>query len=52
MSNVGRHDGPIYGDFEVTVEIESGRVNGTLPKRAQSHGLEWLGLHRAELLEA
>ena len=46
------HFHAIYGDFEVTVEIESGRVNGTLPKRAQSHVLEWLELHRAELLKA
>jgi hypothetical protein len=45
------HFHAIYGEFEVTVEIETGRVNGTLPKRAQSHGLEWLELHRAELLE-
>jgi len=45
------HFHAIYGDFEVTVEIETGRVNGDLPKRAQSHVLEWLELHRAELLE-
>jgi hypothetical protein len=37
------HFHAIYGDFEVTVEIETGHVNGTLPKRAQSHVLEWLG---------
>ena len=43
---------PIYGDFEITVEIESGRVNGAFPKRAQAHVIEWLELHRIELLEA
>ena len=45
------HFHAIYGDFEVTVEIDTGRVNGALPKRAQSHVLEWLELHRAELCE-
>ena len=46
------HFHAIYGDFEVTVEIETGRFNGILPKRAQSLVLEWLGLHRTELLAA
>ena len=46
------HFHAIYGDFEVTVEIETGHVNGTLPKRAQSHVLEWLQLHRDELRAA
>jgi hypothetical protein len=46
------HFHAIYGDFEVTVEIETGRINGTFPKRAQSHVLEWLELHRTELLQA
>jgi len=46
------HFHAIYGDFEITVEIESGRVNGAFPKRAQAHVLEWLELHRIELLEA
>ena len=42
----------VYGDFEITVEIESGRVNGDFPKRALSHVLEWTDLHRVELLQA
>jgi hypothetical protein len=46
------HFHAIYGDFEATVEIETGNVNGTLPRRAQSHVLEWLALHRGELREA
>jgi len=46
------HFHAIYGDFEATVEIETEIVNGTLPRRAQAHVLEWLGLHRHELLEA
>ena len=46
------HFHAIYGDFEITVEIESGRINGEFPKRAMTHVLEWKELHRAELLEA
>ncbi len=46
------HFHAIYGDFEVTVEIETGVVNGTLPTRARSHVLEWLQLHREELRAA
>lgn len=50
-----RDDGPphfhaIYGDFEVTVEIESGKVNGEFPRRALSHVQEWRQQHRSELL--
>jgi hypothetical protein len=40
-----------YGDFEITVEVETGIVSGEFPKRALSHVLEWLELHKAELLE-
>ena len=40
-----------YGDFEVVVQIESGVVEGRFPKRALRHVLEWLDLHRAELLD-
>jgi len=40
-----------YGDFEVTVTIETGVVSGEFPKRALSHVLEWLQLHKAELLK-
>ena len=35
------HFHAIYGDYEVTVEIESGRVNGEFPKRALAHVYEW-----------
>ena len=31
------HFHAIYGDSEITVEIESGRVNSTFPKRALTH---------------
>ena len=46
------HFHAIYGDFEVTVEIESGLVTGDFPKRAQAHVEEWRQLHREELLNA
>jgi hypothetical protein len=39
-----------YGDYEVTVEIETGIVRGTFPKRAMRAVLEWLDLHQEELL--
>lgn len=38
-----------YGDYEVVVEIGTGRVRGNLPRRALRHVLEWRELHRAEL---
>jgi hypothetical protein len=47
------HFHAIYGDFEFTVEIESGRrINGEFPRRALTHVLEWKDLHRTELLQA
>lgn len=39
-----------YGDDEVVVQIQSGVVDGRFPKRALGHVLEWLDLHRGELL--
>lgn len=39
-----------YGDFEITVEIESGIVEGRFPKRALAATLEWYAIHRDELL--
>ena len=36
----------------IRVAIEDGRIlSGTFPRRAQGLVLEWLELHRAELLE-
>lgn len=46
------HFHAIYGDFEITVEIESDHINGDFPNRALTHVLEWKELHRVELLEA
>ena len=38
-----------YGEFEITVEIESGMVRGEFPRRALSHVMEWYSLHKGEL---
>jgi len=41
-----------YGDHEIRVEIESGSIlSGSFPKRAQQLVLEWLDLHRHEVME-
>ena len=45
------HFHAFYGDYEVTIEIESGIILGQFPKRATSHVLEWYELHKDELLE-
>ena len=39
-----------YGDEEVTVEIESGKVNGTMTKRALSLIQEWRKLRKKDLM--
>lgn len=38
-----------YGDGEITVEIETGSVNGTMSKRALLLIQEWRELHKEEL---
>ena len=38
-----------YGEHEVTVEIDSGVVEGRFPRRALSAVLDWYNLHQAEL---
>jgi hypothetical protein len=44
------HFHAIYGGFEVTLEIETGNVQGDFPPRALSHVQEWRQLHKVELL--
>ena len=48
------HDPPhfhaTYGEFEITVTISDGRVRGAFPPRGKALVLEWLQLHRDELL--
>ena len=40
-----------YGDYEISVEIETGVVRGVFPKRALRAVLEWLDLHQNELMD-
>jgi hypothetical protein len=42
------HFHAVYGDHEISVEVESGRVHGQFPARAQRLVLEWAALHRGE----
>lgn len=44
------HFHAVYGEHEISVEVESGAVNGRFPNRALRHVLEWAELHKAELL--
>ena len=45
------HFHAVYGEYEVTIDIETGIVHGDFPKRALRAVLEWLDLHKEELLE-
>jgi hypothetical protein len=45
------HFHAFYGDYEVTITIDSGVVRGEFPKRALRAVLEWLDLHQEELME-
>ena len=40
-----------YGEFEITLEIESGVITGKFPRRALNLVLEWYALHKEELAE-
>ena len=44
------HFHAVYGEYEATITIASGEVNGELPKRALAHVQEWRNLHREELM--
>ena len=45
------HFHAIYGEFEITVDIDSEVINGRFPKRALRLVMEWVELHKDELLE-
>jgi hypothetical protein len=45
------HFHAVYGEYQITVDIESGVVHGDFPKRALRLVLEWLDLYKDELLE-
>ncbi len=40
-----------YGDMEVLIEIETGRVKGEMSKRALNLIFEWMELHKQELMQ-
>ncbi len=39
-----------YAEYEITINILTGVVEGKFPKRALRHALEWHELHREELI--
>jgi uncharacterized protein DUF4160 len=45
------HFHAVYGEYQITVDIQTGAVNGDFPKRALRLVLEWLDLHKDELFE-
>ncbi|MBP5536062.1 MAG: DUF4160 domain-containing protein [Bacteroidales bacterium] len=40
-----------HGEYKVSVDIKSGVVTGKMPGRALRMILEWLDIHRDELIE-
>ena len=40
-----------YGEYEITVDIETGVVTGKFPRRALNAVLDWYVLHQNELME-
>jgi len=40
-----------YGEYEITVDIQTGVVSGRFPKRALNHVIEWYELHKSELMD-
>jgi len=40
-----------YGEYKISVDIESGVVNGRFPPRALRAVMEWHGLNKEDLLE-
>ncbi len=45
------HFHAVYGEQEISVEVESGVFHGNFPPRALRHVLEWAALHKQELLD-
>jgi hypothetical protein len=44
------HFHAVYGEHEISVEIETGVVHGEFPPRALRLVLEWANLHKLELI--
>jgi len=49
--HVPPHFHATYGEYEVTIDVETGVVHGRFPKRALRLVLEWLDLHKGDLME-
>ncbi len=45
------HFHAVYGEHEISVEVETRRIHGHFPPRALKLVLEWTELHTPELLE-
>jgi hypothetical protein len=45
------HFHAVYGEHEISVEMESGTIHGEFPARALRLVLEWANLHKQELIE-
>jgi len=45
------HFHAFHGEYEIMVDIQDGLVTGQFPSRAVRHVLEWLDLHRDELMD-
>lgn len=41
----------LHGEYEVTVDISTGEVNGSFPNRALAHVREWRTLHLGALTD-
>lgn len=40
-----------YNDYKATIDIQTGEVEGKLPRRVLSLVYEWLDLHKDDLME-
>ncbi len=40
-----------YTEYEITVNILTGEIEGRFPKRALQHVLEWYDMHKGELID-
>jgi uncharacterized protein DUF4160 len=45
------HFHAVYGEHEISVEVEAGTIHGEFPPRALRLVLEWANLHQRELME-
>ena len=53
--NYNEHNPPhfhaMYQGYEITFEIKTGIIKGTMPKRALKMIFEWVDIHKDELLD-